>query len=143
MSDGFLLDTNVLSEAIKASPEPRVAAWLANADSTHLYTSVLSIGEIIKGITLLAEGKRRAQIQEWLDTVLPSWFEERVLPVDRGVAERWGVLTAQAKLDGTPLDVVDALLAATAAQHNLTVVTRNTRHFNVAGGPFFNPWETA
>lgn len=64
MSDGFLLDTNVLSEIIRANPEPRVAGWLANADSTRLYTSVLSIGEIIKGIALLARGKRRAQIQE-------------------------------------------------------------------------------
>lgn len=75
--------------------------------------------------------------------MLPSWFGDRVLPVNRGVAERWGVLTAQTKLNGTPLDVIDGLLAATAAQHNLTIVTRNTRHFNVAGVPFFNPWEAA
>jgi predicted nucleic acid-binding protein len=141
MSDGFLLDTNVLSEAIKANPEPRVAEWLANADSTRLYTSVLSIGEILKGISLLAQGKRRAQIQEWLDTVLPSWFEDRILPVNRAVAERWGILTAQAKISGTPLEVIDGLLVATAAQHDLTVVTRNTRHFSVAGVSVLNPWE--
>jgi predicted nucleic acid-binding protein len=83
-----------------------VAGWLANADSTTLYTSVLNIGEIIKGIELLAVGRRRTQIQEWLDTVLPSWFEDRVLLVDRGVAERWGVLLAQAKASGKPLHVV-------------------------------------
>ena len=136
---GFLLDTNVLSEVIKASPEPRVAGWLANADSARLYTSVLNIGEIIKGIELLAVGKRRIQIQEWLDTVLPSWFEDRVLPVDRGVAERWGVLLAQAKTGGKPLDVVDGLLAATAMQHNLTVVTRNSRHFSGIDVAVFNP----
>jgi predicted nucleic acid-binding protein len=138
-----MLDTNVLSEVIKASPEPHVAGWLANADPTRLYTSVLTLGEIVKGITLLAQGKRRTQIQEWLDTVLPSWFEDRILPVNQGVAERWGILTAQAKLNGTPLDVVDGLLAATAAQHDLVVVTRNTRHFDVVGVPVFNPWDVA
>lgn len=118
MTVGFLLDTNVLSEIIKTDPEPCVAAWAANSDSARLFISDLSIGEIVKGVTLLAQGKRRAHIQEWLDTVL----------------------TAQAKVDATPLPAIDGLLAATAAQFNLTVATRNTRHFRFTGVPVLNPW---
>jgi predicted nucleic acid-binding protein len=138
--DGYLLDTNVLSELTTINPEPRVATWLAAADPSRLYTSVLSIGEIVRGIELLALGRRRTQIQEWLDTVLPSWFDGRVLSVDRAIAERWGELTAQARVRGEPVDVVDGLLAATALQHKLTMVTRNAKHFLGAGVVVLNPW---
>ncbi len=139
---GFLLDTNVLSELTRAKPEPRVAAWLQNAAADELHVSVLTLGEIRKGIALLPAGQqRRDQFEQWLKTVLLSWFVGRVLSIDQPVAERWGTLTASAKLAGTPIAVVDGLLAATALHHNLTVVTRNTRHFDGAGASLFNPWE--
>jgi len=134
---GLLLDTNVLSELTRIKPEPHVTEWPAGVAVERLHVSVLTLGEIRKGIALLPEGKRRAQFQEWFGSVLESWFSERVLPVDRNVADRWGLLTAQAKVAGTPLAVVDALLAATAAHHNLTVVTRNSRHFYGAGVSVF------
>lgn len=138
---GFLLDTNVLSELTRVKPEARVTGWLQNASEDDLYVSVLTLGEIRKGIELMAPGKRREQIQEWLETVLRTWFDGRVISVDQAVAERWGVLTAQAKRAGTPLSVIDGLLAATAAQHNLAVVTRNIRHFDGAGASLFDPWK--
>jgi predicted nucleic acid-binding protein len=129
-----------LSELTRIKPEPRVTEWLAGVAIEQLHFSVLTLGEIRKGIALLPEGNRRAQFQEWFGSVLESWFSECILPVDRNIADRWGLLTARAKLAGTPLAVVDALLAATAA-HNLTVVTRNSRHFSGAGVPLFNPWD--
>jgi len=137
---GFLLDTNVLSELTRITPDSRVAAWLQTVPEEELHVSVLTLGEIRKGIELLPSGKRRDQFERWLETVLQSWFSGRVLPVDHPIAERWGTLTAKAKLGGTPIAVIDGLLAATAAQHSLTVVTRNTKHFNGAGALLFNPW---
>ena len=90
---------------------------------------------------LLPSNKRRADLEDWLETVLTAWFAERVLTVDRAIAERWGQLTAEAKLKGTPVAVIDGLLPATAAERHLTVVTRNERHFSATGAPVFNPWE--
>jgi predicted nucleic acid-binding protein len=105
---GLLLDTNVLSELTRIKPEPRVTEWLAGVAVERLHVSVLTLGKIRKGIALLPAGNRRAQFQEWFGSVLESWFSERVLPVDRNIADRWGLLTARAKVAGTPLAVVDA-----------------------------------
>ena len=136
---GFLLDTNVLSELTRITPDSRVAAWLDAVAEEELHVSVLTLGEIRKGIELMPPGRRRDQFERWLGTVLQSWFAGRVLSVDPPIAERWGTLTAKAKLGGTPIAVIDGLLAATAAQHSLTVVTRNTKHFDGAGVSLLNP----
>lgn len=137
---GFLLDTNVLSELTRVTPDFRVTTWLQAVPEEELHVSVLTLGEIRKGIELLPPGTRRDQFERWQETVLQTWFLGRVLPVDHLIAQRWGSLTAKAKLGGTPIAVIDGLLAATAAQHSLTVVTRNTKHFNGAGALLFNPW---
>lgn len=89
--------------------------------------SVLTLAEIRFGVELLPPGKRRAQLQEWLEDELPEWFDGRVLFVDDSIAQRWGVLRAQAQIKGRPLSVIDGLLAATAQQHSLTIVSRNSR----------------
>lgn len=104
----------------------RVAAWLQAVPEEELHVSVLTLGEIRKGTELLPSGKRRDQFERWLETVLQSWFSGLILPVDHPMAERWGIR-------GTPIAVIDGLLAATAAQHRLTVVTRDTKHFDGAG----------
>ncbi len=141
---GFLLDTNVLSEfKRRGDPDPRVAAWLSTTDPDLLWASVLSFGEIRKGIERLAVGKRRSELEHWLNHDLDEWFEERVLAITRSIAERWGVLNAQALDRGRPLPSVDGLIAATALEHHLMVVTRNVADFAELGVELSNPWEGA
>jgi len=138
---GFLLDTNVISEFNRrGQPDPLVLHWLETADPESLYVSVLTIGEIRLGIELLPPSKRRSDLEQWLEMELPEWFEGRVLPVDQSVAERWGLLRAQGQTRGRPLSVIDALLAATALQHGLTLVSRNVSDFSVVGLDLVNPW---
>ena len=103
--------------------------------------SVITLAEIQKGIELLAPGKRRAELEEWLTKDLEAWFSGRVLPVDRKVAARWASLVAQGSRAGRILPTVDSLIAATALAYDLTIVTRNTRDFEGIGAAIFNPWE--
>lgn len=138
---GFLLDTNIPSEMTRPRPQPSVIGWLDDADDDQLYFSVVSLGEILKGVTLLSESRRRRQLQLWLDETLRPWFEGRILPVSQPIAERWGVLAGQCQMKGRPLKVVDGLIAATALEHDLTVVTRNVKDFAGLGVTVFNPWD--
>ena len=138
---GFLLDTNVLSEFNRAGlPEQRVRRWLEAADTESLYASVLTFGEIRFGVELLPPGKRRTQLELWLERDLREWFEGRILPVSQAIAERWGTIRAEAQSKGRPLSIIDALLAATALHHNLTVVSRNVSDFAAVGIAVVNPW---
>ena len=138
---GFLLDTNCISELVRVRPEPRVVKWLEATDEGALYLSVLTLGEIRKGLAGLAQGKRRALLESWLEVELQARFSGRILAIDATVADRWGILSAQAKRRGAPLPIIDGLLAATALQHNLTVVTRNAIDFANAQVQVLNPWE--
>lgn len=133
----YLLDTNVLSELRRKVPHPAVVAWFANRPATTLYISVLTIGELRKGVETLPDPSRRLALLDWLETDLPHFFIGRVLPVDLAVADRWGRLVAQA---GRPLPAIDSLLAATALQHGLRLVTRNQRDFELPGLEVINPW---
>jgi predicted nucleic acid-binding protein len=107
----------------------------------QLHFSVVSLGEILKGVTVLQEGKRRSQLQQWLDETLRPWFQGRILPGNEPIAERWGVLARQCQLKGKPLKVVDGFIAATALEHDLTIVTRNVKDFAGLGVTVFNPWD--
>jgi toxin FitB len=140
---GFLLDTNCISEVIRPRPEPRVVEWMEATDERLLYLSVLTLGEIRRGVAGLTQSRRRAQLESWLELALPARFADRILDVDAQVADRWGLLTADAKRKGRPLATVDALLAATALHHNLTLVSRNVADF--AGTPVavLNPWDAS
>jgi predicted nucleic acid-binding protein len=138
---GFLLDTNCLSELLRVKPEPRVLGWMEAADERLLHLSVLTLGEIRKGLAGFEPGKRRTQIETWLEVELRARFSGRILPVDAPVADRWGLLAARAKSRGTPLPVIDGLLAATALHYNLTVVTRNAGDFLNAQVQVLNPWQ--
>ena len=139
---GFLLDTNVLSEFNRrGDPDPLVHQWLEAADPDSLYVSVLTIGEIRFGVELLPPSKRRTQLEQWLNRDLPKGVEDRILQVDQSISDRWGLLRAQAQMKGRPLSVIDAPLAATALQHNLTLVSRNVSDFSVLGMAIVNPWE--
>lgn len=140
--NGFLLDTNIPSEMTRPYPQLSVTRWLEDADDNELYFSVVSLGEILKGITILKEGTRRSQLQRWLDDTLRPWFSGRILPVDEPIAERWGVLAGQCKLKGRPLNVADGFIASTALTHDLTIVTRNVKDFEGLGVAILNPWES-
>ena len=137
---GFLLDTNVISELVKAKPDVKVTAWIELADESLLYLSVLTLGEIRKGIASLTDASRRIALETWLDSDLQLRFADRILPIDRAVANRWGQIAAKASTTKSTLPVIDGLLAATALHHNLTFVTRNTRDVLATGVPTFNPW---
>ena len=137
---GFLLDTNVISELVKVKPEPRVTKWIETTDETLLYLSVLTLGEIRKGIASLSHSRRRAALEAWLDHDLALRFSDRILPIDQPVADRWGRIAGNAAARKSPLPVIDGLFAATAQHHNLILVTRNTRDIATTGVPAFNPW---
>lgn len=138
---GFLLDTNCVSELVRAKPEPSVLEWMEAADETLLYLSVLTLGEIRKGIALLPQSRRRTHLETWLELELQPRFAGRILSVDASIADRWGLLAAEAKREGRSLSAIDGLLAATAIHHNLTIVTRNVVDFANAQLPIMNPWE--
>jgi predicted nucleic acid-binding protein len=139
---GFLLDTNIPSELTRQKSAPQVERWLDEANDEELFFSVISLGEILKGITMLPASKHRAGLQEWLDGTLRPWFEDRILPVTAPIAERWGVLSGKCRLQGRQVKVADGLIVATALHHQLTIVTRNVKDFTGLGAALLNPWET-
>jgi predicted nucleic acid-binding protein len=138
---GYLLDTNCISEVVRITPEPRVMAWIDATDESLLYLSVLTLGEIRKGLAALPQAKRRTQLETWLDVQLRARFSGKILSVDSHVADHWGWLAAAAKRAGKALSVVDGLLAATALHHNLTIVSRNISDFAHLHVPVLNPWQ--
>jgi len=138
--NGYLLDTNVPSEFSRERPDSRVVGWLRAQPATSLFLSVVTIGEIRKGLIVLP-GRRRSDLEIWFRTDLLTWFGDRILSVTQAVADRWGVLDGQCQLRGTPLNTADGMIAATAIEHDLAVVTRNVKDFAGLGVDIFNPWE--
>lgn len=136
----FLLDTNLLSETMRARPDAGVTAWMAEQPSQELAVSALTFGEIRSGIVRMQEGRRKTELTRWLFGTLPERFAGRVLPVDDPVALEWGRLTAEAEMRGRKLQPVDALIVATARVRDLIIVTRNERHCAGWGAPLINPW---
>jgi hypothetical protein len=133
----YLLDTNILSETIRRTPNKEVLAWLDQIPGEALYVSVLTLGEIRKGIEALPDKKRREKLRLWLEHDLPAWFEGRVLPIDLAVADRWGRLLAEVQRS---VPTIDSLLAATALHHDLRMVTRNGGDFVYPGLEVVDPF---
>ena len=136
---GFLLDTNVASEMVKPRAHPAVMQWFAAADESLLHFSVVTLGEIRKGIASRPDPARRAQLESWL-SALVNRFSGRILPVDLAVADRWGHLAGTCKATGIALPVIDGLLAATALHYDLTFVTRNIKDVQGTGVDTLDPW---
>lgn len=136
----YLVDTNVPSELTYERPNERVQKFLASVDREDIFMSVLTIGEICKGIASLPASQKRTILQKWLDKDVRSWFAGRILPVTQPIAERWGHMAAIAKQNGFALTVVDGLIAATAIENDLALVTRNTKDFEPLGVDVVNPW---
>jgi len=137
----YLVDTNIPSELTRESPDARVTAFLKTVDKNSVFLSVMTIGEICKGISSLPSSQKRTILQHWLDMDVRTWFAGRILPVTETIAERWGRLSAAAKQRGNAPAVIDGVLAATALHHNLTLVTRNVKDFANLGVNLFNPWQ--
>ena len=134
----YLIDTNVLSELRRKAPDARVVHWFSQRPAGTLYLSVLTLGELRKGIEAMPDPPLRLVLLDWLETELPAFFSGRILPIDAAVADRWGRMVAQA---GRPLPAIDSLLAATALQHGLILVTRNLRDVQGTGAQALSPWD--
>lgn len=135
----YLLDTNIISELVKLKPNEKVKNWVNEKDSSTLFISVITLGEIRKGIGGITDQKKYDDISHWLEVELPDYFEERILPIDLKIADMWGTL--QGKLKGQSLPAIDALIAATAKVHHLKLVTRNLKGFVNAAVELINPWD--
>ena len=132
----WLVDTNVISELSRRAPNPKVSSWLlANQDELHV--SVLTLGELEKGLSKVADKARRQRLERWVRSDVPTWFGNRVLEIDVKVAVRWGRLVGSLS---DPLPAIDSLIAATALEHRLTVVSRNKSDFTRAGVAVLDPW---
>jgi predicted nucleic acid-binding protein len=137
----YLLDTCVISELVKPAADEKVTSWMSNGFEETIHLSVITIGEIQKGITKLPASAKKHQLQRWLDNDLIERFENRVVPIDQKVARMWGKILAQAEKKGRQLPAIDGLIAATGLAYDMTVVTRNVSDMQVDGLSVFNPWE--
>jgi predicted nucleic acid-binding protein len=129
----YLLDTDVISQATKAKPHTEVLTWLRDRQDSELWLSAITIEELRFGLELLPKGKRRRELESWLEDRILHRFAGRILPVEERVADKCGRLFAAAKLAGDNLDMGDVFIAATASVHDLKIATLNRKHFDGLG----------
>lgn len=139
----ILLDTNVLSETMKRSPEPAVMAWIDTQRRSDLWTCTIVVAELISGLDLMRPGKRTIRLRELAEVMLANLFADRILAFDLGAARSYGAILRDRKSIGRPIDEMDALIAATALANGATLATRNTAHFENCGVQLVNPWDEA
>lgn len=138
----YLLDTCVISELIKTKPNKNVVSWIKNIKEEDLYLSVLTFGEIHKGLKKLTNIVKKSKLQKWIDFDLKERFKNRVLPIDIDVAKIWGQIQGKAELDGKPMPAIDSLIAATGLANNLIVVSRNVTDMEQSDAVLYNPWDS-
>jgi len=136
----FLLDTCLISELLKKAPNPEVIRWLDVQDEQRLFLSILTIGELQKGISKLPVSARREELQAWVEHDLDLRFTGRMIDIDREVMLIWGRMQGVSEQKGVSLPVMDSLIAATAVAHGLVVVTRNVKDLERCQARVFNPW---
>jgi toxin FitB len=137
----YLLDTNVISELISKQPDKRVVDWLDRLEPNTVYLSVITIGEIQRGIAKLPPSKRRDRVKEWLEGDLLLRFDGRILPITIEVMLVWGEVTSRLEREGRPVTAMDSLIAAIALQGAYCLVTRNEHDFQYTRVPIINPWK--
>jgi len=137
----YLLDTNVISELLKKEPDRRVLGWIEEQEEEALFLSVITFGELQKGVSKLSDQTRAGRLQTWVDQDLAARFEGRILSLDLDVLLTWGRIQGNSEKDGNPLPVMDSLIAATALAHHLTVATRNVKDMERCQAPVHNPWD--
>ncbi len=137
----YLIDTCVIGEVIKPKPSLKVLNWLKKQKESHLYISVLTLGEISKGIEKVKDEKRKNELHLWLTDDLQERFSGRILPVNEQVAMTWGQIQGKAELRGKSMPAIDGLIAATALVFNMIVVTRNISDMEESGVVLLDPWK--
>jgi toxin FitB len=136
-----MLDTCVISELVSKQPNLQVVEFIDALDPDEVYLSVITIGEIIKGIEKLPDSRRKTELRDWLQNDLLKRFHGKILALDTDVIVEWGMLTARAEIAGKAMPAVDSLIAATVLACKLTLVTRNVSDFEAAGIEIVNPWQ--
>lgn len=136
----YLLDTCVISEFVARQPNEKVVSWLAQLEPDAVFLSVVTLGEIQKGIDKLPASKRKEELRLWLKDDLLVRFHDRLLPLQAGEMLTWGTLISEVEAKGTPMPLIDSLIAATALHHDLVVVTRDEEDFAPSGARLLNPW---
>jgi len=136
----YLLDTCVISELVAKRPNPSVVTWIDTQIPTDLHLSVITIGEIAKGTSKLAPSRRKDNLTTWLNQTLPNRFRERILGIDTATMMLWGDMVGRLEKQGTPMPLLDSLIAAIAIQNSLRLVTRNIDDFAATGIVMLNPW---
>lgn len=135
----YLLDTCVLSELVKSTPEPKVVNWIDTRAEESLFISSITLAELLKGVARLQDSHRKTALTEWVNKIRAE-MADRVLPFESSTAEYWACMCATAEKSGTPLSAFDSIIAATALEHGLVIATRNTRDFEAAPVILINPW---
>ncbi|MDZ7718838.1 MAG: type II toxin-antitoxin system VapC family toxin [Balneolaceae bacterium] len=136
----YLIDTCCISELVKKKPNPNVLKWFADQDELSMYLSVITFGELRKGIEKLPDSKKKKELNQWVNEDLNRRFKNRVININMEEVNRWGKILATAEKNGKPLPAIDSLIAATAQVHELSVVTRNTQDMEGSGVDVINPW---
>jgi toxin FitB len=136
----YLLDTNVISELVKPQPHAGVVTWLDGEPEDDLLLSVITLAEIHYGLESMPPGRRRRDLQAWIEDDLVPRFEGRILPIDPAVATSWGGIVARSDKLGRSLSATDGFIAATVSVYNATLVTRNEKHFEGLVPSILNPW---
>ena len=140
----WLLDTNILSEIRRLKPEPKVLAFISCHPLEELYISAVTLAELRFGIELLSQGSnRRDELKDWLTNTIRPMFDERVLPVTEDIMFRWRVLVEEGRKTGHTYSQPDLIIAATALDHGLTMVTRDRSDYDKARVPVVNPWDAS
>ncbi len=137
----YLLDTCVISELVAKQPNSNVIEFVDSLDTDDIYLSVITIGEITKGIEKLPKSKRKQELQTWLKEDLLIRFSGKIIPLDIDVLMEWGILTARLDASGRTMPAIDSLIAATVLSHQFKLITRNVDDFDGTGVEIFNPWE--
>ncbi len=136
----YLIDTCCISELFKEKPDPNVLKWFTEQDELSMYLSVITFGELNKGIEKLPDSKKKNELNRWVKDDLKRRFKNRILNINIKAANKWGEILATAEKNGRPLPAIDSLIAATARVHDLSVVTRNTQDMEGSGVDLINPW---
>ena len=136
----YLLDTCVISEVIRPQPDTNVISWLRKQDENCLYLSVLTFGEIEKGIEKSPDETRKRKLKLWVEDDLKKRFEGRIIPIDLDISAKWGAIQGAAESAGNPMPAIDGLIAVSGLVRNCVVVTRNTSDMEQSSAELLNPW---
>jgi predicted nucleic acid-binding protein len=137
----YILDTNVISELVASQPNPNVTRWIEGIDPQTVYLSVVTVGELKKGIEKMPDSRQRTILEAWLINDLLIRFQDHLLPINTSVMLTWGSLVARMEAIGKPMPAIDSLIAATTLQSGCTLSTRNVGDFEYTGISLFNPWD--